>query len=121
MVLSTSSTTGLIAGGSPWSGFQKQLLGVALGLPCMWFAARSSPTLFRACAYPLIGLSMLGLVLTLIPGVGATSGGASRWIQLGPLQLQPSELAKLAFVHLGRGPAGPQGEAGPARLTGGNC
>ena len=101
MVLSTSSITGLIAGGSPWSGFQKQVLGVALGLPCMWFAARSSPTFFRAIAYPLIGLSILGMVLTLIPGVGVTSGGASRWIQLGPLQLQPSELAKLAFVIWG--------------------
>jgi cell division protein FtsW len=101
MVLSTSSVTALIAGGSPWSGFQKQLLGVAIGLPCMWFAARSSPTLFRAAAYPLIGLSILGLVLTLIPGVSAPSGGASRWIQIGPLLLQPSELAKLAFVVWG--------------------
>ena len=101
MVLSTSSITGLIAGGSPWSGFQKQVLGVALGLPCMWFAARSSPTLFRAAAYPLIGLSILGLMLTLIPHVGVSSGGASRWIQIGPLTLQPSELAKLAFVIWG--------------------
>ena len=101
MVLSTSSITGLIAGGSPWSGFQRQLLGVALGLPLMWFAARSSPTLFRAAAYPLIGLSILGLVLTLIPGVSVSSGGASRWIQIGPLTLQPSELAKLAFVIWG--------------------
>jgi cell division protein FtsW len=101
MVLSTSSITGLIQGGSPWSGFQKQLLGVAIGLPLMWFAARSSPTLFRAAAYPLIGLSILGLMLTLIPHVGVSSGGASRWIQIGPLTLQPSELAKLAFVLWG--------------------
>jgi cell division protein FtsW len=102
MVLSTSSITGLIQGGSPWSGFQKQVLGVALGLPCMWFAARSSPTLFRAAAYPLIGLAILGMVLTLIPGVSAPSvGGASRWIDIGPLQFQPSELAKLAFVIWG--------------------
>jgi cell division protein FtsW len=101
MVLSTSSISGLIVGGSPWSGFQKQLLGVALGLPLMWFAARASPTVFRAAAYPLIGLSILGLVLTLIPGVSAPSGGASRWIQIGPLLLQPSELAKFAFVLWG--------------------
>jgi cell division protein FtsW len=102
MVLSTSSITGLIQGVSPWSGFQKQLLGVTLGLPCIWFAARSSPTLFRAVAYPLLGLSILGMVLTLIPGVSAPAvGGASRWIQLGPIQFQPSELAKLALVIWG--------------------
>jgi len=101
MVLSTSSIAGLIQGGSPWSGFQKQVLSVALGLTCMWFAARSSPTLFRAAAYPLLGLSILGLLLTLIPGVGQTSGGATRWIDIGPLQLQPSELAKFAFLLWG--------------------
>ena len=44
---------------------------------------------------------MLGLVLTLVPGVGVTSGGASRWIDLGPFQLQPSELAKFAFMLWG--------------------
>jgi cell division protein FtsW len=102
MVLSTSSVSGLINGVSPWSGFQKQLLGVVVGLLLMWFAARSSPTLFRAAAYPLIGLSILGMVLTLIPGVSAPAvGGASRWIEIGPLQFQPSELAKLAFVIWG--------------------
>ncbi|HEY3733523.1 MAG TPA: putative lipid II flippase FtsW [Streptosporangiaceae bacterium] len=101
MVLSTSSASSLISGEPPYREFQKQLLGVALGLPLMWFAARSSPRLFRAAAYPLLAVSVLGLMLTLLPGVGVVSGGASRWIQLGPFQLQPSELAKLAFVLWG--------------------
>ncbi|HEY2442958.1 MAG TPA: putative lipid II flippase FtsW, partial [Streptosporangiaceae bacterium] len=101
MVLSTSSASSLISGEPPYREFQKQLLGVALGLPMMWFAARSSPRLFRAAAYPLLAVSVLGLMLTLLPGVGVVSGGASRWIQLGPFQLQPSELAKLAFVLWG--------------------
>ncbi|HEY2579696.1 MAG TPA: putative lipid II flippase FtsW [Streptosporangiaceae bacterium] len=101
MVLSTSSASALVSGEPPYREFQKQLLGVALGLPLMWFAARSSPRLLRAAAYPLLVVAVLGLLLTLIPGVGVTSGGASRWIQLGPFQLQPSELAKLAFVLWG--------------------
>ncbi len=101
MVLSTSSASALVNGTPPYRDFQKQLLGVALGLPVMWIAARSSPRLFRAAAYPLLGISVVGLMLTLIPGVGVVSGGASRWIQLGPLQLQPSELAKFAFVLWG--------------------
>lgn len=101
MVLSTSSASALVSGEPPYQDFQKQLLGVALGLPLMWFAARSSPRLFRAAAYPLLIVSVVGLVLTLLPGVGVTAGGASRWIDVGPFQLQPSELAKFAFVLWG--------------------
>jgi cell division protein FtsW len=101
MVLSTSSASALASGTPPYRDFQKQLVGVALGLPVMWIAARSSPRLFRAAAYPLLAVSVVGLLLTLIPGVGVVSGGASRWIQLGPLQLQPSELAKFAFMLWG--------------------
>jgi cell division protein FtsW len=101
MVLSTSSASALVNGTPPYKDFQKQLVGVALGLPFMWIAARSSPRLFRAIVYPLLVVSLLGLLLTLIPGVAVVSGGASRWIQIGPLQLQPSELAKFAFVLWG--------------------
>ena len=101
MVLSTSSASALASGTPLYQNFQKQLLGVAIGLPIMWIVARSSPRLFRAAAYPLLAVSVVGLMLTLIPGVGVVSGGASRWIQLGPFQLQPSELAKLAFVLWG--------------------
>src|SRR5579884_1363115 len=101
MVLSTSSASSLISGQPPYRDFQKQLLGVALGLPVMWVAARSSPRFFRALAYPLLAVSVLGLMLTLLPGVGVVSGGASRWIQLGPFQIQPSEAAKLALVLWG--------------------
>jgi cell division protein FtsW len=101
MVLSTSSASALVSGTPLYQDFQRQLLGVALGLPIMWIAARSSPRLFRALAYPLLIMAVIGLMLTLIPGVGVTSGGASRWIDLGPFQLQPSELAKFAFVLWG--------------------
>jgi len=101
MVLSTSSAIALVSGAPLYQEFQRQLLGVAIGLPVMWFTARSSPRLFRAAAYPLLVVSVIGLVLTLIPGIGVTSGGASRWIDLGPFQLQPSELAKFAFMLWG--------------------
>ena len=99
MVLSTSSATGLMNGISPWSGLQHQLFGVLIGLPCMWVAAKCSPPRFRAAAYPLMFISLLGLVL--VPFIGVTTGGAARWLQIGPVQFQPSELAKLAFVLWG--------------------
>ncbi len=101
MVLSTSSVQDLAEGLPPYSDFKKQLLGALIGLPIMFLAARSSPRLFRAAAYPLLGVSILGLGLTLIPAVGRSAYGASRWIAVGPLQLQPSEFAKLALVLWG--------------------
>jgi cell division protein FtsW len=99
MVLSTSSAQAIILGGSPYAGFQKQLLGVVIGLPLMWIAARSSPTLFRAAAYPMVAVSVLGLLLVLM--MGQTVDGGERWIMIMGFQVQPSEFAKLAFVLWG--------------------
>jgi len=99
MVLSTSSVQQLDQGGSPYSGFQHQLIGVVLGLPCMWVAARCAPTLFRAAAYPLMFIAVIGLMLT--PVIGTYSGGATREIIFGPVAFQASELAKLAFLLWG--------------------
>src|SRR5271170_3644960 len=101
MVQSTASVADLTAGLSPYSDFKKQLLGAAIGLPVMWLAARSSPRLFRAFAYPLLAVSVVGLALTLIRGIGVSEGGAARWIEVGGWQIQPSELAKLALAVWG--------------------
>src|SRR5580693_3053463 len=101
MVQSTASVTDLIAGLSPYSDFKKQLLGAAIGLPLMWVAARSRPRLFRAFAYPLLAVAIVGLGLTLIHGVGVSQNGAARWIELGGQQIQPSEIAKLALAVWG--------------------
>jgi cell division protein FtsW len=101
MVQSTASVADLSAGLSPYSDFKKQLLGAAVGLPLMWVAARSSPRLFRAFAYPLLAIAVVGLGLTLIHGVAVSQNGAARWISIGGQQFQPSEVAKLALVLWG--------------------
>jgi cell division protein FtsW len=101
MVQSTASVADLSAGLSPYSDFKKQLLGAAIGLPLMWIAARSAPRLFRAFAYPLLALAIVGLGLTLIHGVGVSQNGAARWIAIGGQPIQPSEIAKLALVVWG--------------------
>ena len=75
----------------------------------------------RAAAYPALAVAIVGLCLTLIHGVGVSANGAARWISIGGQQLQPSELAKLALVLWGRGSAGRQGQARPARRLGGTC
>jgi cell division protein FtsW len=52
----------------------------------------ASPILWAA------GVALLACVAVLIPGIGTTVNGARRWIKLGPIQVQPSELAKWGLV-----------------------
>lgn len=101
MVLSTGSVADLSQGLSPYKDFEVQLAGILVGVPIMWVVARSRPRLFRAAAYPLLAVSIIGLCLVLIPGVGRNINGASRWIAFGSLHFQPSELAKLALAVWG--------------------
>ncbi|NKZ09038.1 putative lipid II flippase FtsW [Actinomadura latina] len=101
MVLSASSVKQLQATGSAYTLFQKQAVWVAIGLPAMWLASRLPVKTFRALAYPLLLLSIVCLALVLVPGLGRSAGGATRWVDLGPVQIQPSELAKLALVLWG--------------------
>src|ERR1700678_1579947 len=107
MVQSTASVTDLSAGLSPYSDFKKQVLGAAVGLPLMWAAARSKPRIFRAFAYPLLAVAVVGLGLTLIHGVGVSENGAARWISLRGQEIHPPGDSQARPGGLGRRPAGP--------------
>src|SRR5262249_50884384 len=56
MVLSTASVADLSNGKSPYHDFEVQLIGIVVGVPIMWVAARAQPRLFRAAAYPLLAV-----------------------------------------------------------------
>jgi cell division protein FtsW len=99
MVLSTSTAYALDHHLPTYGAFQKQLLGALGGLAAMWIAARASPRLYRAVAYPLLIITVLLLVVVL--AVGHTVLGATREISVAGLAVQPSEFAKLAFVLWG--------------------
>jgi cell division protein FtsW len=71
---------------------------VALGVVAFFLASRVSYTAWRRYAPGLYLAVLAGLVLVLIPGVGQEVGGARRWLDFGPLSLQPGEFAKLAAV-----------------------
>jgi len=102
MVLSASSVSAYRASGSSFAVFQKQLLWVFLGLPIMWLAVRMPVRLIRALSWPLLLLSFVGLLLVFVPGIGAPPvSGATRWIKVGGITAQPSELAKLALILWG--------------------
>lgn len=99
MVLSASSVVSYRASGSSFTVFQKQLLWVFIGLPAMWLAVRIPVKAIRVLAWPLLAISFVGLLLVFVPGIGAPPvSGATRWIRLGGLTAQPSELAKLSLI-----------------------
>lgn len=98
MVLSASSVVGLHREGSSWYFFSRQLLGVIGGVVLFVVGLRVDHRRWRALA-PLAYVVVLGLlVAVLVPGVGVNVNGSSRWVDLGILQLQPSELAKLVTL-----------------------
>ncbi len=78
--------------------FKRQLIWTALGLVGFNLMVRSPLRYILGIAHWILIL-LLGLILvTLIPGVGTTVNGATRWLALGPVPLQPSELIKPFLV-----------------------
>lgn len=100
MILSASSVEAFRIHGSSFFFFNRQVLGTIAGAVSMVVLSRVDYRRLRAPARPLYGLVLLLLVAVMIPGVGVTRGGSSRWLRAGPVSLQPSELAKLALILL---------------------
>jgi cell division protein FtsW len=98
MVLSASSVEALREYGTSWAFFGRQLLWVALGAVALVLALRVDYRRWDRLSVPLMAVSVGLLVVVLVPGVGVTVGGATRWLGAGPFRVQPSELAKLACL-----------------------
>ena len=77
---------------------RKHCVAIVLGLVAGVVASRVPSHVYQRAAYPLLLGSLLTLVLVLVPGIGVVRGGARRWVDLGPVSLQPSEVAKFALV-----------------------
>jgi len=103
MAVSTTISASHADGGSGsiWSQGISEAEFVVLGLVVFWFAARLSPRAFRFLAYPMLGLALIALLAVLVPGIGVGVFGARRWLDVGPLRLQPSEFAKVAMLLWG--------------------
>ncbi len=75
-----------------------QLAWGGLGLIACMAATVIDYRRLQSFAWPLLGLTLLLLVLVLIPGIGVERNGARRWFNLGPMHFQPSELAKVGLL-----------------------
>ena len=78
--------------------FRKQLFAMTAGLIALIVCSLVPSTIYRRLAYPLLALTLIVLTLVLIPGIGASRGGARRWLTLSGFAFQPAELAKLTIV-----------------------
>lgn len=98
MVTSSSSVFAYRTSGDSYSIVKRQLMWVAIALPAAWLASRMPVSLLRRLAWPALGVSAILLVLVQVPGLGVAVAGNQNWLALGPLRLQPSEIAKFALV-----------------------
>ncbi|SFB38282.1 cell division-specific peptidoglycan biosynthesis regulator FtsW [Amycolatopsis marina] len=102
MVLSASSVASYAPGdgSSVYAQFQKHMLFVVLGAVVFWIGLRIPLKRIRALASTgmVMGLGLLALVLT---PLGTTVNGSQGWFQVGPLSLQPVEVAKVALALWG--------------------
>lgn len=101
MILSASSPVAYASSSTNNNSFyyfNKQLMWAVIGGVAMFFTANYDyRNLRRWSRAALIG-SFLLLVLVLIPGIGVVVNDARRWIQIGPINFQPSEVAKFGVV-----------------------
>jgi cell division protein FtsW len=96
MVLSASSVRSFEQTGDSYTVVRRQLLWVAIGLPCAFLASRVSPSWVRRLAYPAFSVSLVLLILT--ARFGVSINGNTNWLAIGPLTIQASEIAKLSLI-----------------------
>ena len=84
--------------GNPHFFLLRHAMNFAIGLILAIGAAVTDPRRLRLLAPVLYVGAIIGLILVLVPGVGAVINGSRSWIQLPFMSVQPSEFAKLAVI-----------------------
>jgi len=95
MLYSASSVMAQLKFGSSWHFFYRQLAWMAVAIVIMMLLKR---THYRTLQNPTVAFAAMGLALILLLIVYFVDGAHHRWLRVGPLGLQPSELAKPALV-----------------------
>jgi cell division protein FtsW len=78
--------------------FSQLVLGLGLGLVCMYFCLKINYKFWRKYSFLIFLGSILLTAAVFIPSLGWSHGGATRWIQFGPIPFQPVEFLKFGFV-----------------------
>ena len=98
MVLNTTYFLGIEKKGDAFHFFKLHLAHIAAGFIILMLLSQFSLAGLRRIAMPLFIVSIVMLALLYVPGLGLVKGGARRWLKLGPVVAEPSELVKFALV-----------------------
>ena len=98
MALSATAAPSLSGTDSAWSLFKSQAMWLGVGVLALLVLLRIDYHHWKRLAPMGLGVSVLLLALTAVPSVGLSANGARRWLGVGPVVFQPSEIAKIAFV-----------------------
>ncbi|PME08677.1 cell division protein [Corynebacterium ulcerans] len=103
MVVASSMTWSLVEGSGVWGSALKQMVMVVIGLASMWLMLWLPPGVVRRFSTLAMAFTVVLLVVVLIPGFGTgrEEVGSQSWIVLGPLRLQPSEVARVMIAVWG--------------------
>jgi len=98
ILLSASSVSGQYQFGDSLQLFRRQLVWAGLGSIIFVFLSQIDYRILRKFVPVLVAVSAILLVLVLIPGMGVNVNGSSRWLSIGPVIIQPAEIAKIALI-----------------------
>ncbi len=98
MIYSTTNILGLDRHGDQYHFVKRHVMWAGIGVGLMLLFARMDVRRLRWLAFPVLVLSVVGLLMVFVPGLGKEAGGARRWIAVGPVTFQPTEFAKFGLV-----------------------
>jgi len=97
MVYSASAVEATVQYKDPQYFLKRQVSFGFVGLLLMWGISRVDYHTYKKLTYPILA-GVVFLLIAAVAGLGHKGGGATRWIAVGPVHIQPAELAKMAIV-----------------------
>lgn len=98
MALSATAAPSLSGTDSAWSLFKSQAMWLGMGTVALLVLLRIDYHYWKRLAPIGLVVSLVLLALTAVPSIGLSANGARRWLEVGSIIFQPSELAKIAIV-----------------------
>lgn len=97
-IFEASSVSGFRSTGDPFYYVTLQSLWFVLGIGCMLFFSVFDYHKLYYLSFPALLITILLLLVVLIPGIGDSVSGARRWLSIGTINIQPSEIAKMSVL-----------------------